>query len=212
MSLAYRISAYNRRRKWDLFLSEVRPTSSMRVLDVGFSASEHSNTDNYIEKNYPYPDQLTALGIDEPAEFALSYPGIKVVQYDGVDFPFEDKSFDICWSNAVIEHVGNHDRQIKFLREIARVAKTAFITTPNRFFPIEVHTRTPFLHYLPNSLFHSYLRLIGKSWAAGDYMELLSLSDIKCLAGEAELGSLRIVKNRLMGFTLDFVMLFQGKS
>jgi len=184
----------------------------MRVLDVGYSAFEHSNTDNFIEKNYPYPEQLTALGIDEPAEFALRYPGVKVVQYDGVDFPFEDGSFDVCWSNAVVEHVGNRDRQIKFLREIARVAKTAFITTPNRFFPIEVHTRTPFLHYLPNSLFHSYLRLIGKSWAAGDYMELLSLSDIKCLAREAELGSLRIVKNRLMGFTLDFVMLFQGKS
>ena len=91
------------------------------------------------------------------------------------------------------------------------MAKRSFVTTPNRFFPIEVHTRTPFLHYLPDSIFHRYLRLIGKSWAAGDYMELLSLGDIKCLASEAELGNLRIVKNRLMGFTLDFVMLFDGK-
>ena len=212
MSLAYKVSAYNRRRKWDLFLSEMRPTSTMRVLDVGYSAEEHSNTDNFIEKHYPYPQQLTALGIDEPAEFARRYPKVKVVQYDGVDFPFEDGAFDVCWSNAVVEHVGNRERQAKFLKEIARVAKRSFVTTPNRFFPIEVHTRTPFLHYLPDSIFHRYLHLIGKSWAAGDYMELLSLGDIRRLAAEAELGDVRIVKNRLLGFTLDFVMLFDGNG
>lgn len=212
MSIAYKVSAYNRRRKWDLFLSEVRPTSSTRVLDVGYSAAEHSNTDNFIEKNYRYPEQLTALGIDEPDVFADRYPKVKVVQYDGIDFPFEDDSFDVCWSNAVIEHVGHRDRQLKFLKEIRRVARTAFITTPNRFFPIEVHTRTPFLHYLPDSIFHRYLRLIGKSWAAGDYMELLSLSDIRGLAREAKVENLRIVKNRLMGFTVDFVMMFGGRG
>lgn len=212
MSLAYVISAYNRRRKWDLFLSEVQPTPAMRVLDVGYSASEHSNTDNFIEKHYPYPEQLTALGIDEPDDFGKRYPEVKVVQYDGVDFPFEDNCFDVCWSNAVIEHVGNHDRQLKFVKEIGRVAKRAFITTPNKYFPIEVHTRTPFLHYLPDSLFHRYLNLVGKSWAAGDYMELLSLADLKRLAREAELKDFRIVKNRLLGFTVDFVIMFEGRG
>ena len=212
MSLAYTVSAYNRQRKWDLFLSEIHPTPAMRVLDVGYSAQEHSNTDNFIEKHYPYPRQLTALGVDEPTDFACRYPEVKVVQYDGVDFPFDNGSFDVCWSNAVIEHVGNHDRQVKFLAEIARVAKTAFVTTPNRFFPIEVHTRTPLLHYLPDSVFHRYLCLIGKSWAAGDYMELLSLNDIKSIATEAGIENLRIVKNHLLGFTLHFVMLFDGRG
>jgi hypothetical protein len=48
MSLAYKISAYNRMRKWQLFLTEFAPTPTLRVLDVGFDAKEYSNTDNFI--------------------------------------------------------------------------------------------------------------------------------------------------------------------
>jgi hypothetical protein len=64
MSLAYRVAAYNREKKWQIFLREIAPTREMRVLDVGFTSIEYSNTDNFIEKHYPYPEMLTALGID----------------------------------------------------------------------------------------------------------------------------------------------------
>lgn len=50
MSLAYKVSAWNRRRKWHLFLSEIQPTPATTILDVGFSEQEYSNTDNYLEK------------------------------------------------------------------------------------------------------------------------------------------------------------------
>ncbi len=35
MTFAHRISAYNRSRKWGLFLEEIAPTRATRVLDVG---------------------------------------------------------------------------------------------------------------------------------------------------------------------------------
>lgn len=61
------------------------------------------------------------------------------VLYDGYYFPFNDKEFDIGWSNAVIEHVSDIDRQILFLKEINRICKKAYFTTPNRYFPFGMY-------------------------------------------------------------------------
>jgi len=38
----------------------------MKVLDVGFLDLEYSSTYNFIEKHYPYPERLTALGVQVP--------------------------------------------------------------------------------------------------------------------------------------------------
>ncbi|RAM50277.1 MAG: SAM-dependent methyltransferase [Hapalosiphonaceae cyanobacterium JJU2] len=209
MSLAYKISGWNRRRKWQLFLNAIQPTAETTILDCGFTDKEFSQTDNFLEKNYPYPDQITALSIDESQEFNARYPQIKTIVYDGKIFPFSDQSFDVCWSNAVLEHVGNQERQILFLKEIKRVAKVGFITTPNRYFPIEVHTRTLFLHFLPKKIFDRYLHFTGKDWASEEYMYLLSIRDLHSLLHAAGITQYKIIKNRLLFFVLDFVIIFE---
>jgi hypothetical protein len=68
-TFAYRVSAFNRRRKWKLFLRYIQPRPADRILDVGFSDREYSSTDNFLEKHYPYPGNITALGVDDPVEF-----------------------------------------------------------------------------------------------------------------------------------------------
>jgi len=208
MSFAHAISAYNRKRKWNIFLAHHEPTPETRVLDVGFSDKEYSPIDNYIEKHYPYPDMLTALGIDEPVEFTARYPAVTARCYDGGRFPFDDNSFDVVWSNAVIEHVGDHDKQRFFLAELNRVAEKAFITTPNKHFLVELHTRTPLLHYLPKNAFDAYLRLTKKKWATGEYMHLLSRAHLKALLADAGIPHYNIVNNRLGLFTIDFIIMF----
>ena len=55
------------------------------------------------------------------------------------------------FSNAVIEHVGGRAEQRRFVDESLRVAPRAFVTTPNRWFPVEVHTRLPLVHWLPDA-------------------------------------------------------------
>ncbi|NLF30212.1 MAG: class I SAM-dependent methyltransferase [Planctomycetes bacterium] len=209
MSLAVRVSGRNRARKWRLFLREFPPTPQAAVLDVGYAGQDYSPVENYIEKHYPYPHRLTALGVDDPAAFQRLHPQVRAVRYDGGRFPFDDGQFDVCWSNAVLEHVGGQERQVAFLREIARVARRAFITTPNRWFPIEVHTHVPLLHYLPKRLFDRLLVGLGKGWAAGDYMHLLDGGGLRRLLDRAGVGRYRIVRNRLWGWTLDFAVLFE---
>ncbi len=208
MSLAYKISAWNRQRKWERFLEHFHPTHEMTILDIGFNATEYSDTDNYLEKHYPYPKQITALGIDDPTVFQKKYPDVQAIQYDGKVFPFKDGTFDIAWSNAVLEHVGSFDDQVAFLKEIARTSTHGFITTPNKRFPIEVHTRVPLLHWLPKRWFDAFLRVIGKTWATGKYMELLTKRQLKRALNEAGIASYTIYHNRLCGCTLDFVVIW----
>ncbi|MBP9760730.1 MAG: methyltransferase domain-containing protein [Candidatus Magasanikbacteria bacterium] len=208
MSLAYKISSWNRKRKWQRFVDVFPITPEWRILDVGFNAVEYSDTDNFLEKNYPYPKQITALGIDDPKDFQKKYPQVKAIQYDGNIFPFSDTYFDVCWSNAVIEHVGNFQKQIDFLREIKRTSRHAYITTPNKLFPIEVHTRVPLLHFFPKSVFDAFLRLIKKEWATGSYMSLLSKKELELALKKAGIENFYIYQNKLFGFTLDFVVVW----
>ena len=173
-------------------------------MDVGFANHEFSPIDNYLEKHYPFRAKITALGVGGKDEFTKNYPDVETVLYDGKVFPFADKTFDIGWSNAVIEHVGGKDRQLLFLKELLRTCRTVYFTTPNVYFPVELHTRTLFLHWLPKTFFDRYLRRIGKSWAAGDYMYLLSKKRIIDLCRETGAQNVTVKGNRLFGFVMDY--------
>ena len=103
-----------------------------------------------------------------------AFPEVNVVYYEGGVFPFQDESFDISFSNAVIEHVGSRMNQQEFLEEALRVSKNIYITTPNRWFPLEAHTLIPFLHWLPKKVFRKVLIAVGlKYWAKEENLNLL---------------------------------------
>lgn len=201
---AMRVSRWNRERKWLRFMEALHPDESTTVLDVGFSDREYHDVDNYLEKRYPWPRQVTAVGIDEPVEFKERYPEVTAVRYDGVTLPFPDGSFDIVWSNAVVEHVGGRERQVEFLRELARVGRALYLTTPDRAFPIEVHTRLPFAHWLPRPAFDAVARATGRAWATGDYMHLLTARSLRAALRDAGIGGYRILCNRFGPATIDF--------
>lgn len=210
VSLAQRVSAYNRDRKWRLFVRMVEPGPETRILDVGFSEREYSSVDNYLERHYPWPEMITALGLNEAVEFRRRYPRVRPVRYDGKIFPFPDQAFDVVWSNAVIEHVGNFDRQVLFVKEMVRVGRRVFFTTPNRWFPIELHTRLPLVHWLPKPICDRWLRRLGHGPATGDYMHLLGRTDLQRVLRAAGVDRYRIIVNRLAGWGLDFVVLTEA--
>jgi len=206
--IANKFSDYNRIRKYKTFIDYFKPKINTKIIDVGASEGEYQENANIIEKRYSYPENIIVLGIDNFKEFPKRYPKVKIVIYGGDVFPFKDKNFDICWCNAVIEHVGNTYKQEKFLKEICRVSKKAFITTPNRYFPFEVHSRIFLFHYLPKRVFDKLLIKLGKSWVTGDYMYLLRLKDIKKLLLKCNINKYKIIKNRILGFVVDFVIIF----
>lgn len=116
---------------------------------------------NFFLRRYPYPDQLVAVGLDDQSDLGRRYPSVAFVRADGKALPFADDEFDVVHSNAVIEHVGGSLDQRQFAAELIRVARSGFVTTPNRWFPIEPHSRFPLLHWLPRRALLRGMRALG---------------------------------------------------
>jgi SAM-dependent methyltransferase len=202
MTLADAVSLRSRRRKLRLFLDEMRPSASSTVVDVGADEVGFGDpggqggcqTHNFFEELYPWRERITAVGLHAGDGFRARYPEITYVQADGCALPFPDRAFDLYFSNAVIEHVGDRDRQQAFVSEALRVAARVFLTTPNRWFPVEVHTRLPLVHWLPAAAAHRAYDLAGKSWAKDNH-----------LLGPAELRALFPVPVRIVNLGLALV-------
>jgi SAM-dependent methyltransferase len=178
MRLVDAVSIRSRRRKLRLFLDEIRPTADTTVLDVGVDEVGFGSqggqsgcaTHNFFEEHYPWPARITALGLHDGAGFREHYPAIPYVQGDACALPFPDGAFDVVFSNAVIEHVGDAERQRLFVSEALRVGGRVFLTTPNRWFPVEVHTRLPLVHWLPRSGSSRAYDLAGKGFAKDNHL------------------------------------------
>ena len=150
--LAARVSLRSRERKLRLFLELYRPGPETTVVDVGVTDAPFGggSSDNFFEALYPWPERITAVGHTDLARFAAAFPAVRAVRADGRELPFEDGAFDIGFSNAVVEHVaGGREGQRRFIAELCRVARQVFVTTPNRWFPLDPHTLLPFTHWLP---------------------------------------------------------------
>ncbi len=148
-----RISLQSRERKLRLFLDLFHPGSDTSVVDVGVTNAPfgEGSSDNFFEALYPWPAQVTGVGHTELDRFEAAFPTVTAVRADGRELPFADGQFDLGFSNAVVEHVaGGRDGQRQFVNELCRVARRVFVTTPNRWFPVDPHSLLPFVHWLPD--------------------------------------------------------------
>ena len=188
-----------------LLAKTVGLTGDMLVLDVGGTVD--------IWRLAPVMPRLVLLNQARAREEIGA--GECVVLGDGISMPFADQSFDLVFSNSVIEHVGNRDDQARFAAEIARVGKKYWVQTPNRYFPIEHHLWTPFVHWLPHLWQAAILKrfsvwqLVTNYDAAQrdfyiqhylDSIRLLSASDMQTLFPGA-----RVVRERFLGWTKSLI-------
>jgi SAM-dependent methyltransferase len=177
-----RFNVMGRRKFYDTFMDVMAPTAETTILDVGVTPDQTADDSNYFEKWYPRPHRITATSIEDASHLEAAYPGLSFIQTSGDELPFEDGQFDIGFSTAVIEHVGDRERQRQFLAELLRVSRRFFITTPNRWYPVELHTYVPFLHWLPQEHHQRALRRLGKEgWATTENLNLLDEKDVRAL-------------------------------
>ena len=176
------------------------PRPEWKVLDLGVNGSLDRPEQHFFEWNYPFRDRIVAAGLEPPEVFRGCFPEIEYVQLGREDaLPFADREFDVVFCSAVVEHVGSRQRQRAFLSEIARVSKAAFITTPNRWFPVELHTMLPLVHYLPTKWYRAIFHAFGFHFFAEE--ENLNLLDRRALTSILpRLRSMRIVPRYFLGF------------
>jgi methyltransferase family protein len=154
------ISGRLRARRFELFerLVATMPRP-LRIIDVG-------GTDDFWEqRGWAERDdvQITLVNLDAPEQ---RFENIVPTVGDATDLvDHDDKSFDIAFSNSVIEHLFTLENQQKMAGEMQRVANAYWVQTPNFWFPIEPHFLVPAWHWLPEETRVAILRRRGVGWA-----------------------------------------------
>jgi hypothetical protein len=176
-----------------------------RVLDVG------GTTD--IWRLAPVRPRLVIL--NEPRAGEEASDGVPVVFADGCALPFRDGSFDVVFSNSVIEHVGDAAKQARFATEVGRVGRAYWVQTPNRRYFLETHLLTPFVHWLPRAWQARMIRwgtvwewIVRPSPDRREYyldhyltrVRLLAAGDVRRLFPDAQL-----FRERVLGWTKSLV-------
>lgn len=205
MSLADAAVRRFRTGRMKRFLSAFGVTESTRVLDVGGTPLNW-----LIAGTRP---RVTLLNM--PRALEPLPPGFEMVCATGCELPFSSQSFDIVFSNSVIEHIADPDARRRFAEEVRRVGKSYWVETPNRWFPVEVHLWMPLLHFLPRRWQEGIVRR-GTVWELMErptpdrrefYIDhylndvrLLDARELRHLFPEA-----RIVRERFLGLTKSLI-------
>lgn len=211
--MSARLALKVRRRLFAASMEVFHPRQAWAVLDVGVT-SDRTADSNFFEALYPHPERITAVGLEDAAFLEEQYPGLRYVRADGRDLPFAQQSFGLAFCSAVIEHVGSREQQLQLLIELLRVAERCVVTTPNRWFPLEFHTLTPLLHWLPPRWFRAVLRWRGERFFSQEtHLNLLGPRELRHLAQRAIDASgrsnlkLTLKVERLLGWPSNLLLL-----
>jgi hypothetical protein len=195
-----RVFARFRRRRMARFLALFPLSSRSRVLDVG-GTPQTWTSEFGVDAVFP----VTLVNIRSNG--GLPSSRFTAVKGDATQLPFPDNSFDIVFSNSVIEHVGDWERQEAFAREARRVARQLWIQTPARSFPIEAHLLALYIQYLPKKLQHRIARWTPRGLLQPDVVHeivdevrLLTRREMKQLFPDCQIHS-----ERVLGLTKSYI-------
>lgn len=133
------ILLFFRRRRMKVFSNVFAIDNNTRILDVGGTPFNWT-----LVEQSPLVT-LVNLDADEDREEG----NLTFRKGDGRRLEYPDNSYDIAYSNSVIEHVGDWGDMVAFAREVSRVAPRYYVQTPYRWFFVEPHLIAPFIHFLP---------------------------------------------------------------
>jgi SAM-dependent methyltransferase len=161
-------------RRFVKFVETIQPSSTDILLDIGGYPFNWYRRGGLVKRVDTL--NLTLQPMDHIPDAA---PEIHTLQGDARQLAMDDQSYDIVFSNSVIEHVGDFQDQIKFAREARRVGKRLWIQTPARSCPIEPHYLGPFIHWFPKS-WHVPLARWASIRGLTKSASFEELSDIAC--------------------------------
>ena len=187
-----------RRRRFQWFLATLAVKPGATILDVG--GTEATWRGSGLESNVTLLNQA----------YGATLPTLRHVTGDACAMTmFGDSTFDVVFSNSVIEHVGDRRRQASFASEVARVGRRYWVETPYRHFPLEPHALFPFFQYLPPRM----QRGVAQRWKYSHFrryhknveeelsrLRLLSAGEMKTLFPDA-----RVQFERVLGLPKSVV-------
>ena len=164
-----------RRRRMDGFAKLLELFDEpVRVLDVGGTVRFWRTHKPSMPKRLDIT--LLNLYTRDPSELE----GVRAVTGDARRMvQFADSDFDVCFSNSVIEHLGNLEDQRLMAAEIRRVATSYWVQTPNLYFPVEPHFLVPGWQFMPVALRSWLHRRIRLGWMHPQPDRALARADVE---------------------------------
>lgn len=154
-SLANRLRTQRFRRFEALVADMPKP---LRILDIG-------GTNQYWERRGWADREDAQITILNLAAEERRHNNIQPVTGDAMNLrQFSEKSFDVVFSNSVIEHLFTRANQSRMALEVQRVGKAFWVQTPNFWFPIEPHFHVPGWQWMSVGLRVAMLRRWTCGW------------------------------------------------
>jgi hypothetical protein len=193
-----------RRRLFDAFMEFKKSTPDGSILDIGGMPATMLEGSDFLQE-WTDPNSRSAItscriGSQTGKIPAHANDAQTLRKVDIWNLPYADGEFDWVFCNETIERVGGFERQYELLKEMMRVSRRGiFVTTSNRWYPMEFYTARPLLHWLPDSWWRRILKLSGKgAWASESVLSLLDADGLKELTNllpgkpKAEIGHIRL--------------------
>jgi hypothetical protein len=142
-----------------MLLDKFPELPSMKVLDLGGRPSGWSAAP-------VRPAHVVSLNL-AGQQLAPREDWFEVVEGDACDPPSEvmSQTFDLVYSNSVIEHVGGPANERRFADVVSNLAPHCWVQTPYRYFPIEPHWLFPWFQLLPVRA----KALVGLRWPLSNF-------------------------------------------
>ena len=142
------LSSRFRRKRFKIFQNYLirAKLTNPRILDVG-------GTDDYWNQiNLIFGTNFQPI-INNISKDELNQSNFSGIVDDGKCLSsVKDNTFDIAYSNSVIEHLSTFEEQQEMVDNLQRVAQYYFVQTPAFIFPFEPHFLFPFFHWLPKKV------------------------------------------------------------
>jgi hypothetical protein len=180
-----------RRGRMREMVRRVAPPPRARVLDLGGTP--------HVWESFDHDFDVTLVNLPPRPGDPVPETKMRIVHADACELGrlFRDRSFDLAFSNSVIEHVGGPDRRRKFAEEARRLGRAYWVQTPSDRFPIEAHTGVPFYFSLPEPMRASLHRRWKRELP--DWYEMIAGTDVvtraemKTLFPDAEVYTERVL-------------------
>jgi hypothetical protein len=168
-----------------------------RVIDLGGTA--------HLWASFEHRLDVTLVTVPPRPGEAAPETSMRVIHADACDLSrrFEDESFDLAFSNSVIEHVGGPQRRRAFAGEARRLGRAYWVQTPSDHFPIEAHTGVPFYFSLPGPIRDA----LHRRWAAElpEWYEMIAGTDVVTRAEMARLfPDAEVYTERILGLEKSY--------
>jgi hypothetical protein len=195
----------------EIIKEQINLNKIYNILDIGTTSDEQNISSNLIVKSLNNVNEFNSI-----SDQKITSSFFKKILQKSITENFSEEEIkkfgsDLVVSSATIEHVGNYNNQKMMLSNMIKLSKNMIIiTTPNRFHPVDFHTKIPFIHWLPKNIHRKILKFLNLSfYSREENLNLLSKSDFIQLAKDENI-TYEFKYIRLLGFISNLI--FIGKK